>query len=523
MNDIRLPRDRAFQDHIIPADAELVGSAALVDRYGIDAPVREVCAVSDRHVSGSVRRHGEILLFDRRYRSGTSDADDLIFILRHEKLDLLVLKRILQAITPETIKQIVQATPTGTHARRIWFFYEWLTTKAVDLPDAESVTAVGALDDKQYITIKGEISSRHRVRVNLLGTPDFCPVIRKTSALHAFSKEALGEQARALIGGAGKRVVARAASFIALADSQASFKIEGERPTRNKIARWADAVVQSARNDLSIAEVERLHRLLIEDDRFVKIGLRDEGVFLGDRDIDDNPLPEFIGARAQDVENLLSGLVDASARMTEAQLDPVLHAAATSFPFVYIHPVEDGNGRLHRCLIHKILARRQFSPAGIIFPVSSVMERNIDRYRTTVQGATAPLMAFIQWRPTPKGNVEVLNDTADLYRYPDCTAEAEFLYACVKATVQIDLPYEIEYLTCHDRALVRINQVLEMPDTMVTVLIRAIQENDGQLSKRRRQSEYFNALTDDEVTTIEQIVREEFEDLPHAPAMADMS
>jgi hypothetical protein len=28
-------------------------------------------------------------------------------------------------------------------------------------------------------------------------------------------------------------------------------------------------------------------------------------------------------------------------------------------------------------------------------------------------------MNFIEWRPTPGRNVEVLNDTADLYRYFD--------------------------------------------------------------------------------------------------------
>ena len=36
-------------------------------------------------------------------------------------------------------------------------------------------------------------------------------------------------------------------------------------------------------------------------------------------------------------------------------------------------------------------------------------------------------MPYMAWRPTPERNVEVLNQTADLYRYFDCTEEAEFL------------------------------------------------------------------------------------------------
>ncbi len=40
---------------------------------------------------------------------------------------------------------------------------------------------------------------------------------------------------------------------------------------------------------------------------------------------------------------------------------------------VYIHPFRDGNGRMHRCLIHHVLAERKFTPPDLVFPVSSVM------------------------------------------------------------------------------------------------------------------------------------------------------
>ena len=46
-----------------------------------------------------------------------------------------------------------------------------------------------------------------------------------------------------------------------------------------------------------------------------------------------------------------------------------------------------------------------------------------------------------------------LTDTADLYRYFDCTQAAEFLYACVQRTVEHDLPKEIDYLRRLDEAM----------------------------------------------------------------------
>ena len=164
---------------------------------------------------------------------------------------------------------------------------------------------------------------------------------------------------------------------------------------------------------------------------------------------------------------------------------PLLKAAATAFGFVYIHPFQDGNGRMHRCLIHHVLAERKFTPPGMVFPVSSVMLDRIDDYRSTLQRHSGPLMPFIEWRPTPERNVEVLNATADLYRYFDCTEVAEFLYACVRRTVESDLPREIEYLRRHDEAIRRIMDTIEMPDRIAELyrladLSTAILEDGGE-------------------------------------------
>jgi Fic family protein len=189
----------------------------------------------------------------------------------------------------------------------------------------------------------------------------------------------------------------------------------------------------------------------------------------------------------------------------------VLQAAATAFGFVYIHPLQDGNGRLHRCLIHHVLAERKFTPPGMVFPVSPVMLDRIEAYRDTLRTHSGPLMNFIEWRPTPERNVELLNDTADLYRYFDCTEAAEFLYGCVAHAIDEDLPREIDFLRRNDEAKRRIMNLVEMPDRMTENLVRLIRVNEGKLGRKRREGE-FEKLTDDEVVSIEAIVREAFED-----------
>jgi hypothetical protein len=144
-----------------------------------------------------------------------------------------------------------------------------------------------------------------------------------------------------------------------------------------------------------------------------------------------------------------------------------------------------------------------------MFPVSSVMLDRIDDYRAILQTHSGALMPYIEWRSTPERHVEVLNDTANLYRYFDATGVAEFLYTCVRRTVEHDLPREIEYLRRHDEAVRRIMDAVEMPDRIATNLILFIRQNNGSLAKKRREGE-FKSLRDDEVTLIESIVTEAF-------------
>ncbi len=503
------PAPATFQDLARPPATRLAGAAALVREFGLGVPVRRPASVSDRHVSGSRRSDGSWIVFDKRYWPGDEATGHLAFMLRHEDADLLVLRRIFEALPQNVIETLVRAAPTARHTRRIWFLYETLTGRILEVDDAAGVAAIDLLDSRRYFTGRPRLSRRHRVRDNLLGTGRFCPVIRRTPALQRFLSLDLAARARATVGHAGGQVVARAASFLLLADSRASFQIEGERPGRDRLERWGRAVLQAGRDALTLDEIIRLHRVLIEDTRFVQAGLRTDGVFIGDRDHAGDPLPEFIGARAQDLEDLMAGLLAANDRMRDDGVDPVLQAAATAFAFVYVHPFADGNGRLHRCLIHHVLAERRFTPGGMVFPVSSVMLDRIDDYRNTLQAQSGPLMPFIRWRPTPERNVDVLNDTADLYRYFDCTEAAEFLYACVRRTVDDDLPREIDYLRCHDEAIRRIVEGVDVPVRIAEDLVMFIRQNRGSLPGRRRRRT-FQELSDEEVNRVESIVVDAF-------------
>ena len=97
---------------------------------------------------------------------------------------------------------------------------------------------------------------------------------------------------------------------------------------------------------------------------------------------------------------------------------------------------------------------------------------------------------MIKWEPTEDGNVNVLNNTADFYRFFDATSHAEFLYACVRKTIEEDLPSETEFLRRDDEFSERVGTIVDMPASMVDLLFRFLEQNKGRLSNRAREGEF---------------------------------
>ena len=188
----------------------------------------------------------------------------------------------------------------------------------------------------------------------------------------------------------------------------------------------------------------------------------------------------------------------------------MIAATALAFGFVYVHPFVDGNGRIHRYLIHHVLAQRGFNPSGIVFPISAAILERLDAYRAVLEDYSRRLLPAIDWRPTGDGNVEVLNDTADFYRFFDATPHAEFLYACVRKTIEEDLPRETKFLARYDQFRSRIDAIVDMPDRTIDLLFRFLHQHGGQLSKRAREAE-FAQLTETEVTAVERAYESVFE------------
>lgn len=496
----------------LPEKGLVTGYAAIVEKLHLKMPmVDPIALVSEKNKR---YKEGRFTILPNRYRiDDDTEINEikalykhLVFALKHEGVNLLVFKKITEHYSIERLENLINIEPSGLYSRRIWFILEWLSKKEIKSNvDLSKKSYVDCIDTKIQYDIEGTKSSRQRVNNNIPGTADFSPLIRKTEELENLIHKNFGEKKSLYLNKIHKDVLQRASSYLLLKDSKASFTIEGEKPRSNRAARWGQTIGQAGMNVLDENELVRLQELVIENNRFIKMGIRKEQGFIGDRDrVSQEPVPEHISAKHEDLSQLMSGWFESNEILLNSKIDPVLAAVKLAFGFVFIHPLVDGNGRIHRFIIHDVLAKMNYTSQGMIFPISASILSHITDYQKSLSSYSTPILDFIEWKTAPDKNVEILNETIDFYRYLDLTKQAEFLYNCVEDTIENIIPSEVDYLQRYDEFKSFLDEKFEMPDNLVSLLVSFLEQGGGNLSKRAKNKE-FSELTSKEVKEIEDV------------------
>ncbi|MBI2749256.1 MAG: Fic family protein [Burkholderiales bacterium] len=494
---------------------EPIGYNRLIQTYHLPARPLARFAVIDSSVRGRQTTNTgdlELMRFETRYRPADTLAGDLQFALRYEGINLEVLALLFAGAGRAELEAWLAAQPESGFARRAGYLYEWLTGNELAARAPPKAAYVATLDEKLQFGLDGGMrNAKFRVIDNLPGNRQFCPLVRKTDFLQAMARKDLKRRTQETLARYDRDLLRRAAAFLYLKETHSSFEVEREKPSPDRARRFADLLREAeSGTPLSESRLADLQNAVV-DARFHEFSYRRQQNWIGE-DLGYRKRIDFVPPRPENVSDLMNGLAGFSEtlRAKPESMDPVVAAAALAFGFVFIHPFMDGNGRLHRYLIHEVLSSSGFTPKGIVLPVSAVILANLDRYVHALERFSRPLLARTTYDPDVPKAPATGND-ALYFRYFDATEQASFLYWALERTVEHDLEEEIAFLLAFDAARARLDGLLDWPAHSLDLFVRLVQQNGGTLSKTKRES-FFSWMTDDEVKRCEAIVVEAFRD-----------
>jgi len=492
--------------------ARPAGYAALVKRFGLEVIPnwhKSMIATGSIHRTDSTTGTVEEV-YPAKYWPGDTVGNHLEFALKYDGTNLAILASLFQVIAMEDVLDYVKSRPIGKYARRLWFLYELLTSKQLPMDNLTKGNYVDLLEPAAYYTTTvSRPVRRQRINDNLLGNAQFCPTIRRTNTLCGFEKADLPARCQKIVSGYSPQLLKRAMSYLYTKETKSSFEIEHITPTSTRTERFT-ALLQLAESEDFCEKA----RLLDLQNRIVDPRFRDSDYRTGQNYVGETVGPQkekvhFVCPKPGDMVRLMDGLIAAHKRMDTGNVPAVVHAAAVAYGFVFLHPFEDGNGRVHRFLIHNILARHKFTPAGVIFPVSAAMLKNLADYDGSLESFSRPLMALVEYALDRQGRMTVQNDTANWYRFIDMTPQTEALFRFIEQTIARDLVEELAFIANYDETKKAIQDIVDMPDRKIDLFIQACLQNNGRISDRKR-AIHFDFLSDAEVTRMEEVIRVSF-------------
>jgi hypothetical protein len=446
-------------------------------------------------------------VYPPKYWPGNTLGDHLEFSLKYDGTNLAILASLFQEVASEEFLGYFRSKPTGKYARRLWFLYEFLTGTSLPMADVKRGNYIDLLDPDQYYTISpARQVRRQRINDNLLGESRFCPTIRRTDFLQSFEATDLPKRCRKVVSGYSPQLLKRALSYLYSKETKSSFEIEHIRPNSTRTERFIVLLQLAEREDFckKTKLIDLQNRIV--DPRFSDSDYRLSQNYVGETVAWQKEKVHFACPKPEDLADLMEGLVASHKRMDEGGVSAVVHAAAAAYGFVFLHPFEDGNGRIHRFLIHNVLARRGFTPKGIMFPVSASMLKNLADYTASLEAFSRPLMVLVEYSLDEEGRMTVQNDTARWYSYVDMTPQAEALFRFIERTIDTELVEELAFLANYDETKRAIQEIVDMPDRQIDLFIRFCLQNNGRLSARKRAS-HFESLSEDEIARMEQVIQ----------------
>ena len=459
-------------------------------------------------MSKEITPQGMEIYYPQRYRTDGSWQGHLLFAIKHEGVNLEVLKALFPQLDAQEVAALVSDSPHSVYVRRLWFLYEFLTGRELPVSPLKTGNYAYVLQPDEYLCLDKAHSwnaRRQRLICNLPGNAVFCPVVRLTSGIRKYLQKDFVSQVKETISAYPVELIYRAGDFLYLKETKSSYAIERQTPSQKRTAAFMGILREAGKETLTKSLLLRLQNAIV-DERYAEKDYRDDQVYVGQTLVPGREMVHFVGLKPCDLGQFMEAYLETCERLLASSCDAVICAAVLSFAFVFIHPFDDGNGRLHRYLMHHVLNAMGFCPENVIFPVSAFLYKNAKLYDGMLENFSGRLLPHVEYRLSADGAMTVENDTADFYRYIDFTRIVEDFFGAVEQTLKSELLPELDYLMRWEKARFLMRDIVDMPDKKMAQFILFTQQNRGEFPKGRR--DLFSELTDEEIASLAKVVRE---------------
>jgi len=495
-----------FEARVRKTSSPSVGYARLVDLLGVKVfPLRRSARVSP---VTRLTMHDDHLAVPSALAPDPQDLmGHLLFSLKHEGVNLSLLAQVLPLIPCDRFARELAASPNGVYIRKACFLREYYTGEEV--PQVRPVLGGGAplFDPQRYLVGPAVRNSRWRIDFNGLGSLDYCATVERTPAIERLLSDDILGRANEFFSGLPRSVFDRAVSWAYLHETRSSFAIEREAPSGSRAARFV-ALLQQAPEQVDLSEeyLVSLQNEVVTNPVLRAAAFRHTQNYLGN-DRAGALGVTYVPPAPELCRDLMEGLMrfcnDAA-----GQVDPLVAGAVASFGFVFLHPFEDGNGRLSRFLIHHALCRSGALSNGLLLPVSAAMGRNENEYLDALQSFSKGARHFwdVTWIDGDDFDFAFTGHDA-LYRYWDATQCVEFTLRMAKEALERDIRQETLFLRRHDQIVRAVNAEYDVKGPVLSRLVMMCLENGGKVSKNRRK-QYQHDLPSEAFDFIEEQWRE---------------
>ena len=275
----------------------------------------------------------------------------------------------------------------------------------------------------------------------------------------------------------------RATSYMRVKETQATFEIEGENDRVSEARKWCtllrrvkDLPLNNEKGTLSVA------KSLFPAESIDYNEWRSSEIFIGRTKT--KPTGQFeeniyhIGAKAQDLQTLMAGFFSVMnnclqfsngdfsdrhplLRKNHQAFDHISIIALLSLSFTIIHPLCEGNGRIHRLLIHYLLecfkiVDSWLVPVSIIILHDNLKTGNKDRI---LRAISEPIMRQTKYRFVDR-ELKITNDTRLLYECWEGTAAVEYMHSLLGKSIRISIDCAL-YIQIWDQCLKDLDEARE--------------------------------------------------------------